>query len=94
MGSRVNVQLFARDLLAHQGLVSVESCSSAGYVSALFQDRGRQGRGDRATAMSETTDGYLAELEAAEVEADAFLQEVDPEGKDHGLALTGSCARP
>jgi hypothetical protein len=33
------------------------------------------------------TESYLAELEAAEAEADSFLQAVDPE-KDRGLALT------
>ena len=38
VGSRVNVQLFAGDLLAHQGLVSVESYQSSGYVSARFSD--------------------------------------------------------
>ena len=38
VGSRVNVQLFARDLLAHQGLVSVEFYESSGYVSARFSD--------------------------------------------------------
>ncbi len=38
MGTSVNVQLFARDLLAHQGLVSVESYESSGYVSALLSD--------------------------------------------------------
>jgi hypothetical protein len=37
--------------------------------------------------MSET-ETYLAELEAVEAEADAYLQETDPEGKDHSLALT------
>ncbi len=38
VGSRVSVQLFAGDLLAHQGLVSVESYDSSGYVSAVFSD--------------------------------------------------------
>jgi hypothetical protein len=30
----------------------------------------------------------IAEYDALEQEADAFLQEADPEGKDRGLALT------
>jgi hypothetical protein len=38
VGSRVSVTLFAGDLLAHQGLVKVESYESSGYVSALFSD--------------------------------------------------------
>ncbi len=38
MGTRVNLQLFAGDLLAHQGLVSVESYESSGYVSAMLSD--------------------------------------------------------
>lgn len=38
VGSRVNVQMFASDLLAHQGLVEVESDPSSGYVSALLSD--------------------------------------------------------
>jgi hypothetical protein len=38
VGTRVNVQMFAQDLLAHQGLVQVESYPSSGYVSAMLQD--------------------------------------------------------
>ncbi len=38
VGSRVNVQMFAGDLLTHQGLISVESYPSFGYVSARFSD--------------------------------------------------------
>jgi hypothetical protein len=38
VGTRVNVQVFAQDLLAHQGLVSVEHYESSGYVSARFSD--------------------------------------------------------
>jgi hypothetical protein len=34
------------------------------------------------------TEVYLAELEAVEAEADAFLAEADPQGQDRGLALT------
>jgi hypothetical protein len=41
IGSRVNVQLFAGDLLAHQGLVTVAGpYESSGYVSAVFSDGG------------------------------------------------------
>ncbi len=38
VGTRVNLTLFAADLLAHQGQVSVESYPSSGYVSALLSD--------------------------------------------------------
>jgi hypothetical protein len=38
MGSRVNVQLFASDLLAHQGLVQVEAYPEIEYVSATLSD--------------------------------------------------------
>ncbi len=38
VGSRVSVQLFAQDLLAHQLLVTVETYSGSGYTSAVFSD--------------------------------------------------------
>jgi hypothetical protein len=38
--------------------------------------------------MSAQTENYLAELEAVEAEADAYLGEADPEGQDRGLAVT------
>jgi hypothetical protein len=38
VGTRVNLQVFAQDLLAHQGQVRVESYESSGYVSALLSD--------------------------------------------------------
>jgi hypothetical protein len=38
VGTRVNLQMFAGDLLAHAGLVSVEFYDSSGYVSAMFSD--------------------------------------------------------
>ncbi len=38
--------------------------------------------------MSTETESYLAELETVEQEANAFLNEADPEGQDRGLALT------
>jgi len=38
MGSRVHVQVFAGDLLAHQGLIRLESYPSSGYVSVLLDD--------------------------------------------------------
>jgi hypothetical protein len=38
VGTRVSVQVFAGDLLAHQGLITVESYESSGYVSALLSD--------------------------------------------------------
>jgi hypothetical protein len=37
-GTRVSVQMFAGDLLAHQGLVHVESYPEHDYVSALLSD--------------------------------------------------------
>jgi hypothetical protein len=40
VGTRVSITMFAGDLLAHQGLVSVESYESSGYVSALLSDGG------------------------------------------------------
>jgi hypothetical protein len=38
MGSRVNVQMFAGDVLAHAGLVSVESYPEIQHVSATLSD--------------------------------------------------------
>ena len=38
MGSRISVQMFASDLLAHQGLVRVESYPGVGHVSAVLTD--------------------------------------------------------
>ena len=38
VGSRVNVQVFAGDLLAHQGLISVESYPNSGYSSVVLSD--------------------------------------------------------
>src|SRR6266487_4487366 len=38
IGTRVSITLFAGDLLAHQGQVSVESYESSGYVSAMLSD--------------------------------------------------------
>jgi hypothetical protein len=38
VGTRVNVQMFAGDLLARPGLVTVESYEASGYVSALLSD--------------------------------------------------------
>ncbi len=38
VGTRVSVQMFAGDLLAHQGLVSVEHYQGAGGVGAMFSD--------------------------------------------------------
>jgi hypothetical protein len=38
VGSRVNLQMFARDLLAHQGLVSVEDYPELESISAVFSD--------------------------------------------------------
>jgi hypothetical protein len=38
VGTRVNVQVFASDLLAHQGLVQVTDYPSSGYVGARFDD--------------------------------------------------------
>jgi hypothetical protein len=38
MGSRVNVQLFASDLLAYAGLVHVEAYPEIQYVSATLSD--------------------------------------------------------
>jgi hypothetical protein len=43
--------------------------------------------------VSTETDDYLAQLDQVEAEADAFLDEVDPEGKDHSLALTRNLRR-
>jgi hypothetical protein len=40
IGSRVSVQLFAGDMLAHAGLVSIERYADVGYLSALFSDGG------------------------------------------------------
>lgn len=38
VGTRVSVTLYAGDLLAHANLVTVETYSGAGYVSAMFND--------------------------------------------------------
>ncbi len=38
VGSRCNIQVFAQDLLAHQGLVQVVDYPGASYVGALFSD--------------------------------------------------------
>jgi hypothetical protein len=38
IGTRVNVQLFAGDLLAHQNLIMVESYTDLEAVSAVFSD--------------------------------------------------------
>jgi hypothetical protein len=40
VGSHVSVQVFAQDLLAHQGLIRLESYPSSGYVSVLLDDGG------------------------------------------------------
>jgi hypothetical protein len=40
IGSRVSVQVFAGDLLAHAGLISIESYPSSGYSSVLLSDGG------------------------------------------------------
>jgi hypothetical protein len=38
VGSRVNLTLFAGDLLAHQGLITVEAYPDLEAVSAVFSD--------------------------------------------------------
>jgi hypothetical protein len=38
IGSRTSVQLFAADVLSHQGLVQVETYQSSGYSSVLLGD--------------------------------------------------------
>ncbi len=38
MGTRVNLQLFAGDLLAHQNLITVEAYPDLEAVSAVFSD--------------------------------------------------------
>jgi hypothetical protein len=38
VGTRVSVQMFAGDVLAHQGLVEVEHYQGAGGVGAKFSD--------------------------------------------------------
>lgn len=38
VGTRVSVQMFAGDVLAHQGLISVEHYQGAGGVGAKFSD--------------------------------------------------------
>jgi hypothetical protein len=38
VGTRVSVQMFAGDVLAHQNLILVETYPGAGYLSVVFSD--------------------------------------------------------
>lgn len=75
IGSRTTVQLFAGDVLKHQGLVKVEHYESSGYSSVVLDD----GSGGLKVALTGSPAQLREVLEAA-------LQAIDPDPEPPAVA--------
>jgi len=80
VGSRVNLQMFASDLLNHQGLVTIETYTNPDHKTVVFRDGAgvRVGISGNRSSLRMILSAALADLGPEEAPVFPDLNEHDP----------------